>query len=716
MAGLVGTNSSQTGTVSVPAGAAVGDYAYIYVTSAPDNGGGSASVSPGNGWTVWQENFPLGQWQPHSTIFRKILTAADLGSTVNLSGTSNGVGGTVIVVYNDVVAENFVGWDDGWNGVSPPVSPSGTLGADQIAVLSGHDQGNYSPWTAPTSATMIEQSTTAAGTFNAAYVAESSTVAGGTWSPNDPTNNSNWGTSTLILTCATTSGGGDQYLGQFCIGEQITSFQLQPVGAVFNFVSGGTANLNLSTTGLVTGTVTSGNTVGPASFVFTADGVQSTATYDLIDCSSNGGDQFLGDLCIGEAVNIQLQPTGGAFGYVSGGTANLNLSSSGLVTGTVAVTNSPGPASFVFSQGGQNYTASYNLVNCTNSGGNQYLGSFCIGETINPVQLQPTGSTFGFVSGGTANLNLSTTGLLTGSITSGNSPGPASFVFSEGGQNYTASYDLIDCSVGSGGCDVCLIGDSIGSMTQSFSPFPSNWTVDALGGRPLATGTAPTGLTILQNKFPTSTDDVLVIQLGTNDSFFGANAGNYPAQITQAINTALGNGWTNIVWVNVYRDDQFGSPTETDAFNNALNNVAAGFSQVEVCDWAGFIRNNTNLLQDGTHPTVTAGTDAFRDRVTACANSACSTPVLCESMSQSFCLGVDATVPLQPAGSNFQVNSGALPTGMFFDANTDTIFGTPTVLGSGAFSFSIVGTATGCTFSWQVVQCGTQRRSSHLII
>ena len=636
MAGIVGSNSSQATTVVVPNTASAGDYAYIYTTSSSSNGGGSASTSPGNGWTVWQEQFTANVWQPHTTIFRKVLTAADVGSTVSTANTSNGVIGAAIVVVSGVTAENFVGWNEGWNGQNPPTSPAGTLGANQIALMSGHDQGNYSPWSAPSSAAMVESSSTTPGEFRAVYVAESSTVAGGQWIPNDPSNNSNWGTSTLVLTCEENTSPGDQDLGQFCIGEQITPFQLLPIG--------------------------------------------------------------------------------GAFNYVSGGTLNLNLSPTGLVTGDIDASNFPGPSFFVFEQGGQNYTASYDLVDCTGGGGDQALGTFCIGEAINPVQLQPVGGTFNYVSGGTANLTLSLGGLLTGTVVAGTTAGPASFIFEQGGQNYEASYNLIDCSGGSDECGFCMVGDSIGAMTQQNTGFPG-WTVDALGGRPLATGTPPTGLTILQSKVPNNVNDVLVIELGTNDSFTNANVGNYPSQIQQAITTAQSNGWSKIVWVNTYRDDQFGSPSDTDAFNAALTSVASQYADVTICDWAGFIRNNTSLLQDGTHPTVPAGTTAFRDRVTACAELACDPTVVsdCESMSATWCVGENVSMQLMPAGSNFEIISGNFPAGVLFNSISDILTGSPTTAGSGTFSFRAVGqTGPACTFAWTVESCG--RRSVHVII
>ena len=253
------------------------------------------------------------------------------------------------------------------------------------------------------------------------------TIDGDTANPCEATYN--------LTTCTTGSCG--QNLGNLCIGQPITPIQLTG-GTNFTFVSGGTLGLNMSSTGLVTGSPASSSLPGTASFFYTIDGAaeQCEASYTLVTCANC--DVNLGQLCIGEAMTpFQITP-GTNFNYVSGGTTGLTLSPTGVVSGTPAVGTATGAASFIFTVDGNTCEASYTLISCNDPiCVNRTFPDLCAGQTFSlnlGMDSYTKVSGDGIVSGSTWTVTAKAAGLTN------------SVVFSSGSTQCTASFVSKDCT------------------------------------------------------------------------------------------------------------------------------------------------------------------------------------------------------------------------------------------------------------------------------
>jgi hypothetical protein len=115
-------------------------------------------------------------------------------------------------------------------------------------------------------------------------------------------------------------------------------------------------------------------------------------------------------------------------------------------------------------------------------------------------------------------------------------------------------------------------------------------------------GVAPTTALTAVESYGRSLGDVLIVDVGYNDSSQGYGQG-----IDRIMRAALAQGATGVVWVNLRETGQYASVYRST--NAAISAATARWPQLVVANWNGYSAGRPWFAADGLHLSVTGATN-----------------------------------------------------------------------------------------------------------
>ncbi len=193
----------ESGSITPPTGAAVGDLAVVFIClngNRTDAFAGSGSVGGPTGWTLGRDYFPTPNWRPRIAWFWKHLVAGDFSSHTFTGTYINSMRCLIIPTGGDPVAASEA---EGWGQTSPPTIPAGTSTVDESLYLTMcGDSGDGHTLTAPTGHTNEGETSGNNGGFSpfalsSIEVASAGAIAATAWSINP--DDMNWSVLGIVI-------------------------------------------------------------------------------------------------------------------------------------------------------------------------------------------------------------------------------------------------------------------------------------------------------------------------------------------------------------------------------------------------------------------------------------------------------------------------------------------------------------------------------------
>ena len=448
------------------------------------------------------------------------------------------------------------------------------------------------------------------------------------------------GTGCIITTPVTVNSNPTTITGttNVCVGLT-TTLNSTPAGGTWTS-SNGNATIALSTSGVVTGSVAGTSTitytVGTGCLITTPVTVNSNPT--TITGTTN--------VCVGLTTTLNSTPAGGTWSS-SNGNATIALSTSGVITGSVAGTS---VITYTLGTG-----CIITTVVTVNDNPTIITGTpnVCIGLTTT-LNSTPAGGTW-TSSNGNATIALSTSGVVTGSV---------------------AGTSTITYTLGTG----CLITTPV---TVNSNPTTITGTTNVCVGLTTTLNSTPAGGTW------SSSNGNATIALSTSGVVTGSVAG------TSVITYTLGTGCivTAVVTVNDNPTTLTGTPTVCIGLTTTLNSTPAGGT------WTSSNGNATiGLPSSGVITGSVAGTSTITYTLgTGCINTAVvtvnSNPTTLTGTT-NVCVGLTTTLGSTPTGGTWSSSNGnatiALSTS---GVVTGSVAGTSVItymLGTGCINTTVV--------------------------
>jgi hypothetical protein len=170
-AGNAGGGNHKVFSVNVPSGAAAGDTAVLFLTQ--------TSTSTWTGSSGWTQIDTFTQGTVIGTVWVKMLTPADLGSTVTFTSSAYSHASVDIAVYRGVNVTNPVAASAhaGDNGGVTHTTPTLSVGSGTLVVSFWSDRATAPvTWTAPGSVSSRESSPDSGTTTVQALLADSGAI------------------------------------------------------------------------------------------------------------------------------------------------------------------------------------------------------------------------------------------------------------------------------------------------------------------------------------------------------------------------------------------------------------------------------------------------------------------------------------------------------------------------------------------------------------
>ena len=242
--------------------------------------------------------------------------ASPTASVINVSNSMTAFDGAVVKTFCNVSSFSFIGSNSEWTGSVDAVSPTGTMPSGAVSVASLAIDANQTVSSPPPGYINLISDYATNG-FGGVNVAHSASAVGGLWP--DPDNNTNYAVGTLVL----------------------------------NPTSGTTQNCETC-----------------------------QVSFTAIDCTPVTECQPLvaQNWCIGQTVNLPLQPVGQTFTLLSGTPSGIFLtgSSGGTTISGSPTTAGSGTISYRTSAGTQTCQLQYTITDCSTGGGEAVATHFVI--------------------------------------------------------------------------------------------------------------------------------------------------------------------------------------------------------------------------------------------------------------------------------------------------------------------------------------------------